>query len=220
MHYLGLALYAEGPRDYSFLPPLLLRLCESLCTHATQSVEIGSFIGLNHSRTAAGASRAARIADAAEKAKEAWNILFVHADADGDAEAALRERVMPGIDSVKAAGWQRAEGVAVVPVRVTEAWALADGDALRSVFGTTLVDAELGLNVRGAALERLTDPKRMLDDILAAAHGGRRRPRLNVGSYLNLLGEQVALDRLKELPSFARVHRELGAALQRLNILR
>ena len=31
MHYLGLALYAEGPTDYYFLRPLLPRLCEDIC---------------------------------------------------------------------------------------------------------------------------------------------------------------------------------------------
>lgn len=38
MHYLGLALYAEGATDYYFLRPLLLRLCEDICTQeASQS---------------------------------------------------------------------------------------------------------------------------------------------------------------------------------------
>lgn len=49
MHYLGLALYAEGPTDYYFLRPLLLRLCEEICLNeANQSVEFGEeVISLN-----------------------------------------------------------------------------------------------------------------------------------------------------------------------------
>lgn len=219
MHYLGLALWAEGKSDYSFLSPLLLRLCESLCTGATQPVDIGDVIGLDHAKTSKTSTRAARISEAAKSATGSWNILFVHADADGDPVAALHERALPGIDGAKAAGLKRAEGVAVIPVRETEAWALADGEALRSVFGTTLGDTELGLNARGAGLERLADPKKVLDDCFAAAHGGRRRSQLSVSNSLNALGEQVTLHRLMELPSFAGLHRDLGAALQRLNIL-
>ncbi len=41
MHYLGLALYAEGRTDYYFLCPLLQRLCEDICAQeANQLVEI------------------------------------------------------------------------------------------------------------------------------------------------------------------------------------
>jgi hypothetical protein len=31
MRYLGLAIFAEGPTDYRFLPPVLRRATEDLC---------------------------------------------------------------------------------------------------------------------------------------------------------------------------------------------
>ncbi len=41
MHYLGIALYAEGPTDYYFLRPLLQRLCEDICLRESpHSVEV------------------------------------------------------------------------------------------------------------------------------------------------------------------------------------
>ncbi len=152
MHYPGLALYAEGRTDYPFLCPLLLRLCESACAQADQPVEIGGVLPLDDTQAMRDAPRAERIAQAAQDAAGAWNLLFVHADADGDAERALRERVTPGLGRVRDAARPRAEGVAVVPVQETEAWVLADGDALRAVFGSTLTDSALGLPAQLAAL--------------------------------------------------------------------
>ena len=219
MHYLGLALYAEGPSDYRFLCPLLLRLCEEACSSATQPVDIGDVLALGDPIERADGSRADRIAQAAVDAAPAWNVLFVHADADSDAVAAMRDRVLPGLSRLMTSGLARAEGVAVVPVRVTEAWTLADGDALRAVFGTILGDDQLGLAAHGRGVEQLTDPKQVLEAACAAALPRGRRHRMKVGYFLNALGEEVSLQRLRDLPSFARLESDLVDALRRLQIL-
>ena len=129
MHYLGLALYAEGSTDYHFLCPLLLRLCESVCAQAEQPVEIGGVLPLDDTHAMRAAPRSERIAQAAQDAAGAWNLLFVHADADGDAERALRERVAPGLGRVREAARPRAEGVAVVRRRKPRLgyWVLGTG---------------------------------------------------------------------------------------------
>ncbi len=70
MHYLGLALYAEGPTDYYFLRPLLLRLCEEICLNeANQSVELGEMISLNEPARLRNAPREERIIEAAREAR-------------------------------------------------------------------------------------------------------------------------------------------------------
>ena len=97
MHYLGLALYAEGPTDYYFLRPLLLRLCEEICLNeANQSVEFGEeVISLNEPARMKDAPREERIIEAAREARGAWRIVFIHTDGAGSAERArakLRQR--------------------------------------------------------------------------------------------------------------------------------
>ena len=220
MQYLGLALYAEGKTDYQFLCPLLLRLCLSACGLAVQSVDVGDVLPLDHVASPQGASLAERIAQAAKAAAPAWNLLFVHADADGDAGQALRERVVPGLDLVRGLGLARTEGVAVVPVRMMETWVLADSDALRAVLGTTLDDAALGLTLHGAALERLADPKLTLNAAFAATRPTGRRGRAGATALLNALGEQVVLVQLRMLPSFRALEADLDTALRRLQILK
>ena len=220
MQYLGLALYAEGRTDYQFLCPLLLRVCLSACSLAAQCIEVGDVLPLDHSVSLNGASRADRIAQAAQDAAPAWNVLFVHADADGDAGRALRESILPGLDLVHGMDLPRTAGVAVVPVRMTESWVLADRDALRAVFGSTLDDAALGLTFNSAALERLADPKRMLDEAFAATRPAGRRAHAGVMALLNALGEQVALEKLRVLPAFRALEADIDTALRRLQILK
>ena len=64
MHYLGLALYAEGPTDYGFLCPLLRRLCEDICTRdASDLVEVSDVLSLDHPQATQEALRTATIRD-------------------------------------------------------------------------------------------------------------------------------------------------------------
>lgn len=221
MVYLGLALYAEGATDYRFLCPLLLRLCEDVCLqHARLPVDISAVLPLDDAHGMKGAPRGERIAHAARHAAGSWNVLFVHTDGSGDPELAARERCTPGIDLVQRSSLPRAEGVAVVPVRETEAWVLTDGDALRAVFGTTLGDAAMNLPASAAAAESVIDPKQRLDEVFSMTRPRGRRARTGSGALLNALGERVALTRLRRVPSFTKMEADLIVALQRLQVLR
>jgi hypothetical protein len=99
-------------------------------------------------------------------------------------------------------------------VRETEASLLADGNAIRAAFGTTLDDARLGLPARSVEVERVPDPKALLDQVIAAAHGGRLRGSHPAASpYFDMLGERVRLDALRQLTAFRRFESDLRAAL-------
>ena len=220
MRYLGLALYAEGPTDYYFLSPVLLRLCEELCLRAaTDPVEIGTILALDDPEQARHLGREQRIEAAAVEARNAWNILFVHTDGEGDPERAAAERVEPALARLKALDGNTGIGVAVIPVRETEAWAILDGDALRQVLGTTLTDQALGLPRTARDAEKAKDPKALLNQAFKATQPTGRRKSLGTSPYLGALGEQVALDKLRDAPSFATLEAKLTDALRRLAIL-
>lgn len=220
MHYLGLALYAEGKTDYYFLRPLLQRLCEELCTQeASQAVEVSTVLALDHPESKQDASREVRILAAAEQARDAWRILFVHADAAGNATHAREQLTQPAIDQLRQRFAAQGVGVAVVPVRETEAWAINDGDALRQVFGTTLSDAEMGIPQTSAAVESTADPKAVLNTAFDATRPSGRRKRQGVSPMLNAIGEQVSFARLRQLQAFFSLENELRLALTQLRIL-
>lgn len=220
MHYLGLALYAEGASDYHFLGPLLLRLCEDLCLEAATGIvefpeavlALDSPAGMNSS------GRAQRVVEAARQARGAWRIVFVHADSDGNETRARAERAQPAIDLLEQEFAGQGLGVAVIPIRETEAWVLADGDALRRAMGTRLSDAQLGLPPNPAAVESLGDPKAVLDGAWQNAKSGRRRPR-SISPLLVTLGGSIALGRLRQLTAFQQLETELKRALSKLGVL-
>ena len=110
--------------------------------------------------------------------------------------------------------------MALVPIRETETWAIWDGDALRQVFGTTLSDQDLGLAVNANLVESMADPKAALNQAFHATQPSARRKKQGVSPMLNALGEQVSLERLRQIAGFARFEAELKQALRHLKILR
>lgn len=220
MQYLSLALYAEGPTDYYFLRPLLYRLCEDLCLrNGMGAVDISEVLGLDHPPADHAASRAQRILSAAQSAQGAWRVLFIHADGANDPRHLHAEQVEPALSLLRKEFGAEGIGVAVVPVRETESWAIADGEALRHAFGSGLSDAELGLPSL-ARVAAVTDPKALLEAAFELTQPSGRRKRQGTSPYLNALGEQVSLPRLRQLEAFAAMEAELKDALQQLNILR
>lgn len=221
MIFLGLALYAEGPTDYRFLCPLLRRLSEDVCLrNASGTVEISEVLALDHPASAKEQRREDRILAAAQAASGAWDVLFVHSDGSGDADRARSTQVEPALAKVVEAFGDRGFGIAVVPVRETEAWAIVDGDTLRRVWGTVLADKELGLPNAAFEVERTADPKATLKKAFEATHPHRRRKSGTASAHLSELGEQVALDKLRTLRAFARLEADLCGALRQLQILR
>lgn len=221
MHYLGLALYAEGPTDYYFLRPLLRRLCEDICLEASQPVEIGEeVLALNEPAHVHGKSREERIAAAAQLARGAWRIVFIHSDGEGDPRRVRAERVQPAIDRVMCEHHGDGSCVAVIPIRETEAWALVDGDAIRRTFGTTLSDVSLGLPRQPIAVESILDPKKRLGEAYNATKPTTRRRRQGSSAILDSLGEAISLGRLRQLEAFRNLESELREALHKLNVLR
>lgn len=220
MHYLGLALYAEGSWDYHFLRPLLQRLCEAVClAHAVRAVDVSEVLPLDHLPEDRGERRSVRVLSGARQHEGAWRVLFVHGDGSGDAVVARQNLVQPAIDALHAQ-FVGCAGVGVVPIRETEAWAICDGGALREVFGTTLSDTQLGIPPSPDAVEADADPKITLNYAFNQTSPSRQRKRLGVGSTLNALGGAVDLACLRRLGSFQRLEAELTEALDRIGLLR
>jgi len=220
--YLGLALFAEGLTDHRFLGSVLNRLCTELChSHGRTPVDIGEVLELHTLPGFEEQSRAERISAAARRAATAWHILFIHADADADAKAAREERIKPAMNRLTATGEFSSDRiVAVIPVKMTEAWMLADPDALRKALHLA-ENLDLELPARTRELERLTDPKTQLQQItrLSSTRKRQRRRRDPLKSLPRQLGDSISLDCLRRLPAFQTMERELRQSLTQLGYL-
>jgi hypothetical protein len=221
VRYLGLALFSEGRTDDRFLGPLLQRLCQDLCLkHATDLIEVNEDVFLlQNPKDLGNAPREQRIAGAAKEAEGLWQILFIHSDGEGDPDRVMAERVEPGLHCLNEIYGNKGVGVAVIPVRETEAWTLTDGDALRTVFGTNQSNEDLGIPATPRQSEGLLDPKKALDTAYAATNPTGRRARAGASALLGQLGQEVSLPLLRQTPSFARTENALLAALRRLGVL-
>ncbi|MBD2777421.1 DUF4276 family protein [Iningainema tapete] len=219
MRYLGLALFAEGPTDYRFLPPVLRRATEDLCLRARFTVEVGEVVRLYAPDEYRDADGATQILEAAREAVGAFSILFIHTDGAGDPVAAHQQRVQPAAQRIAELGRQQERTVGVVPVREMEAWTLVDGDALRGAFGTVLDDSALGIPKKVREVEGILDPKQALEQAYAKVVGSRRRGKRKAAEFFDAIGERVRLERLRELPAYQRFEDDLGMALVELGYL-
>ena len=221
MLYLGLGLFAEGRTDHRFLPEVLLKSAVDLCSRGTRSeVEIGPVQVLTYPAEYRGQDRPTQMVAAV---REAWpggmDVLLVHVDGAGDPDAAWENNARPGVELIEGElGLEQRRVVPVIPVRETVAWGLADGDALRTVFGTSLTNAQLGLPSHVRQVEALADPKQTLEEAYRQVLG-RARPKRRAADFLDALGLQTSLVRLRQVPSFRRMEYHLQRTLLDLHFL-
>jgi len=192
MRYLSTALISEGLSDDRFLPRLLARSLEGLClTEFDETVYVADVQPLRARSGPAGIDHVISLAD---RSDGAFTIVFFHRDQGANAERVHREWLEP---LRKRWADRREQLVAVVPVRETEAWLLADGQALRNALGVRWSDVEMGLPGSPRQVEQIADPKKVLNEVM-------RRVSRSVGDHLGQLGERVDLDRLQQVPAYRR----------------
>lgn len=142
------------------------------------------------------------------------DFLFVHRDAEG-VDAMVRQQE---IETNWLGSQQTATLICVVPVRMTEAWLVANEKPIRLAVGNPNGTQSLGLPaVRD--VESLPDPKKILFEALKAASGlnASRKRRFNPHQYRHRVSELTDdLEPLRKLSSFrhleAQVQRHLAKA--------
>ena len=220
MRYISLAMFAEGPSDHVFLQRLIYRVVhEQAFNVSTEPVEIAETFVRPARLVSLPAQRHERVAALFQTAisEGAVTLLFVHADADGDADITFEQRIEPVRRAIARIAPNGFQFIALVPVQMTETWALADPDALRAEWGTTIPPEDLGLPPT-RRLEALDQPKEVLRQARRVAIGRRRRSRQSVDN-LGIppgLGERVNLDNLRLLPAFRRFEEDVMNALNAL----
>jgi hypothetical protein len=137
-------------------------------------------------------------------------VLFVHRDAEAQSPDLRREEISGALR------WAAVRHVPVVPVRMTEAWLLADEFAIRAAAGNPNGTENLNLpNLR--SLEVLPGPKQMLYDALTAACGlnARRRSRLPVQQRVHLIPNYIDdYSPLYVLPAFRTLQEDIRAVVE------
>ncbi|MEV7870923.1 hypothetical protein AB0P17_33600 [Streptomyces sp. NPDC088124] len=188
-----MALLTEGASDQWFLGPLIDRQIAALAQRPA--------VGFDYSGVVTGecftvAPRVAVVREVADLLQY-FDVVMIHHDHNERAKVdAIREHFAADASRI----------VGLVPVRETEAWMLADTDALRRASPGSDSAWEVPHDV-----EKIADPKAALK----AALGGRR----DVESSFDRLGQTVALEKLLKLPAYRRWFSELATAMRELRFL-
>jgi hypothetical protein len=140
------------------------------------------------------------------------DVLFVHRDAEGYDPALRRGEITAATEGI------RAQSVPIVPVRMTEAWLLANDRSIRSAAGNPNGVMDLRLpEVR--SLEKLPDPKGVLYDALRIASGlsqsrlRRFRPQDRVHNIPNYLDDY---SHLENLSAFRSLQSDIDAVMDQI----
>ena len=142
------------------------------------------------------------------------NLLFVHRDADKEIPDVRYHEIRQG---VSAAGYDRG-WIGVVPVRMMEAWLLADEAGIRRVAGRPRGTEPLDLPAPGD-LEGISDPKQTLREVLmkaGAPRGIRRRKRFQAdfGVFRKQLAENLRPGgSLEQVAAWTRFRDDVAAAV-------
>lgn len=219
MKQLVMALYAEGSTDERFLPKIIQRTAEHLLAeYGVDILDIEVINGKTHRL-----STLLEQFEAAAKKAKGRHILIVHQDADApDRESTLRERIQPGLDAVRQDPKKYQQNIIpLIPVRMVEAWMLADPVALCQAIPGCPAPDELNLPGKPEQVEHISDPKAELKRITNIYQARRRRSRSH--SYLakiqGRLADEIAIERLKRVPAYQAFEQKFSQVLRKLHFL-
>ncbi len=161
------------------------------------------------------------LADRIRSAVELYpcQLLFVHRDAEREPPESRRIEIYSAVQQAFAMRTPVPKPIAVVPVRMQEAWLLFNESAIRSASGNPNGRDALELP-RPSEIERAPDPKQRLYETLKLASGlqGRRLHQFYLPPLPHRLAELTPdFAHLRDLSAFRALEADLRQTLQDLD---
>ena len=215
MTYVSWATYYEGEGDAAYYDHLIPRVMEEV---------IGNR-GVRHSDIALSPSirlkrgSVAEVADEACRLKEAFHLVFIHADTGGrGVQVHLHSRLSAYCETMHSrCAWQPERCITIAPRHETEAWILADVVAVARALGYREPQTEWNLPDDAVQAERLSDPKKVLSNAIDQARGRRRA--VGVHQLFPAIAQRQDLARLRIAQSFRAFEAQLIDALANLGCI-
>ena len=204
------AFTGEGNTDRRFLSQIITRTFQELLFEAKQQVDSIPPLWLG------AAKGEGKIFAAAKTANDYTLELYcIHADADRlTHDETLRQRIIPGIDAYNKARPETLVFIPIIPMRMIEAWMLADTSLLKTLIRTELSDSDLGWT--GEPEGKAKPKETIIEGIRISKRAKANKFHGNINSLYGDVGEQIDLQTLGRLPSYQRFRAAARTALVEL----
>jgi len=213
--HMGWAALYEGGIDEAYLGQLIPRLLSEVVLHeGIRNVTIPPEPAIALRRQSA-----EEVAREACAARDAFHIVFVHADTGGRSQEANPElRSTQYCEAMhKLCCWPPVRCVAISPRHETEAWMLADPLAVTEALGYRGAPNVIGLPADATQAERLVDPKAVLAAAMTEVRGRRRSPEIR--QIVPAIVQRQSFARLRQSKSFITFEAAVRAALEDLGAI-
>lgn len=215
-----IGLYTEGTTDERFLHSVVRKAFDEVAFEATGDFDF--YIEILQIKKL-GLSFIQQALQASKEGVDKFGISFLclHKDADDITDQrAFSTSINPAIAEIQKQGNDYCKVVvAIVPVRMTEAWLLADKDLFKKHLGTILSDHDLDITQDP---ENIANPKRKIESAIRIAMKSRtkRRPKqLTISDLYMPLGDQIETKHLEKLSSYRKFKASVRNAFIALNYL-
>lgn len=215
MERLHIAFCGEGSTDEKLFRNLTEELVQRILLENSLTTEL-SWLEIKKSP---GSSEESLLKAAAE-AKE-QHILIFHRDADcSSRDECLQNHFNSGLQKIQEAdASDRIKHIIpAIPIQESEAWMLCDKELLKDLLETDLSYQELKLTYQVKHIERIRDPKAVIQNAItihrAQLPPRRRKRAVELPELYERFGTEVRIEKLMQLPSFATYERDLRSVLE------
>ncbi len=217
MSYVSWATFHEGPSDAFYLEVLLPRVIEDIL--ASDGIRNSDVPSVPAIKLGTNGRNVDVVASEICAAREAISIVFIHADTGGRAlEAGIANRSRAFCEKCgEICAWPIERCVTITPRHETEAWLLADPDAVTAALGYRGDFRVVGLPAGAEQAERIVDPKARLADVLENITGRRRAG--SVEQIFAAVAQRQSLNALRRSRSFREFEGRLRVALASLGCI-
>jgi hypothetical protein len=149
----------------------------------------------------------------------AFHFVFIHADRGGrELERTLDQRSLSYCRQAhEICQWPADRCIVMAPKHETEAWVLADPDAVTRALGYAGPPTDLNLPRNAASAENLTDPKAVLSQAVQSATGRNRGSRTS--QVFAAIAQSQSIESLRQASSFRDFEAQLRSGLATVGVL-
>lgn len=215
---LTIAYTVEGPTDSRFLHNIIQRTFEEVAFSCEGDIDVYPVINIPNPKL--GGFRENILGIAAQAYTIGIQVLCVHADADADSdEHVCKHKIKPVFQEVADSQNNLCKNlVAVIPVRMSESWMLADRQLLKEEIDTNKSNTDLGI---ARDPEKMADPKGCIEAAIRIANEGKPKKSraTTIADIYQPLGQKIPLPELERLASYRAFRASVEQALRRMNYL-